>query len=101
MSTNADEGPMSADLETPTTTRTAGGRGSERMLPIPRATASDSENADGGRRPCEARTKRGEPCGRLVGTRDYGDGSRCPSHRPKLVGTPKRPKPPVAKLASL
>jgi hypothetical protein len=34
---------------------------------------------------CSALTKRGAVCGRTVGTRDYGEGPRCPTHKARAL----------------
>src|SRR5712664_4906748 len=105
MSTNADEGTVKAIDERPPHGPTRGGPASGEVALKPDARSSDSENGHWARRPCIAITKRGVACGRTVGTRDYGEGPRCPAHRPKLRAPPPLAKPylraPVKALASL
>lgn len=49
--------------------------------------------------PCSMTTKRGRACGRTVGVRDYGDGPRCPSHKPRSVA-PAPLRAPVRSIKS-
>jgi hypothetical protein len=68
-----------------------GGNGSEQgalELDITGLAAEDSR----ARLSCTALTKRGVPCGKVVGVRAYDDGPRCPSHKPRLaVDAPRAP----------
>src|SRR5690348_8553512 len=85
MSTNLDEGPLNAALASPPLDPGAGPTAVEPMALKHRASDRESPESSGARQPCTAMTKRGVACGRPVGTRDFGEGPRCPAHRPKIV----------------